>query len=184
MKSTIGLFLIVFVIFSCTQNDNEETETQILSSTDSTTLTDQKLNPEEVKSWLIKSIEKEFSDPLFEDKEKIEHPNDIYTNAYEEYKTDAIGIEYDGGMTEAAFKEKWSKIYNTKYAGIGTGFLISAQDWGKIKVTDCKLLEPQNDGFLMFHVTIEDLEFKSKYVRDIKVVKQEGKYKIDDILEY
>lgn len=183
MKSVFALLLIVFAIFSCTKNSSEETETINQSTIDSTEI-DPKLYPDQVKDWLIKSIENEFSDPLFEDSAKIAHPNDIYTNAYEEYKTDAIGIEYDGGMTEAAFKEKWSKIYNTKYAGIGTGFLISAQDWGKIKVTDCKLIEPQNDAFLMFHVIIEDLEFKSKYTRDIKVVKQEGKYKIDDILEY
>jgi hypothetical protein len=183
MKSVFSLFLIILVIFSCTNDSSKETDTLAQTKIDST-VTDQKLYPDQAKEWLMKSIENEFSDPLFEDKERIDHPKNIYTNTYEEYKTDAIGVEYDSGMTQAAFKEKWSKIYNTKLAGIGNGFLISAQNWGKIKITDCALLEPQNEVFLMFHVIIEDLEFKTKYRRDIKVVKQKGKYKIDDVLEY
>ena len=54
----------------------------------------------------------------------------------------AINLEYHNGdttMNEEAFKKKWQDKYNTKFVGNG-GFIISAQDNGKVKVTNCNLL--------------------------------------------
>jgi macrodomain Ter protein organizer (MatP/YcbG family) len=186
MKQTLGFLFVLSVIFSCTNSQNDATDT--LAIQDSLRLDSinnvKKLMSEDAKTWLIKSIENEFADPLFED-ENQDKKVSIYTKSYEEYKTDAISIDYDGGMTEEAFKKKWGGKYDTKYAGIGTGFLISGQDWVKISITNCTLKSDlSTDSTMVFDVMIEDKEAKAKYKRDIKVIKSDNSFLIDDVLEY
>jgi hypothetical protein len=186
MKQTLGFLFVLFVVFSCTKSQNDTIDT--LAIQDSLRLDSinnvKKLMSEDAKAWLIKSIENEFADPLFEDKNQDKKVS-IYTKNYEEYKTDAISIDYDGGMTEEAFKKKWTGKYDTKYAGMGTGFLISSQDWVKISITNCTLKSDlSTDSTMVFDVIIEDKEAKAKYKRDIKVIKSGNSYLIDDVLEY
>jgi len=185
MKQTLGFLFILSIILSCTNSQNDTIDT--LAIQDSLRLDSinkaQALVSVDAKSWLIKSIENEFSDPRFENENQDKKPS-IYTPAYEEYKTDAISIDFDGGITEEKFKEKWSGKYDTKYAGIGNGFLIAIQDWGKVKVTTCNLKTVATADTLLFDVVLEDTEFKAKYKRDIKIVKSGNSYLIDDVLEY
>jgi hypothetical protein len=185
MKQSVVFLFIISVFYSCTNSQNDVTDTLALQ--DSLRLDSiakaQKLIGEDAKTWLVKSIENEFADPRFESEDQDKRPS-IYTPQYEEYKTDAISIDYDGGMTEEQFKAKWSKKYDTKLAGIGNGFLISSQDWGKVKVTSCNLKNENTNDTLVFDVILEDLEFKGKFKRDIKVIKNGSSYLIDDILEY
>jgi hypothetical protein len=186
MKQILGFLFVLFVIFSCTNSQKDTLDT--LAIQDSLRLDSinnvKRLMSEDAKVWLIKSIENEFADPLFED-ENQDKKVSIYTKSYEEYKTDAISIDYDGGMTEEAFKKKWDGKYDTKYAGIGTGFLISGQDWVKISITNCTLKSDlSTDSTMVFDVMIEDKEAKAKYKRDIKVIKSGDSFLIDDILEY
>ncbi len=186
MKKILGFLFVLFVIFSCTNSQKDTLDT--LAIQDSLKLDSinnvKRLMSEDAKIWLIKSIENEFADPLFED-ENQDKKVSIYTKSYEEYKTDAISIDYDGGMTEEAFKKKWDGKYDTKYAGIGTGFLISGQDWVKISITNCTLKSNlSTDSTMVFDVMIEDKEAKAKYKRDIKVIKSGDSFLIDDILEY
>jgi hypothetical protein len=187
MKQTLGFLFVLFVVFSCTKSQNDTIDT--LAIQDSLRLDSinnvKKLMSQDAKAWLIKSIENEFADPLFEDKNQDKKKVSIYTKNYEEYKTDAISIDYDGGMTEEAFKKKWTGKYDTKYAGMGTGFLISSQDWVKISITNCTLKgDMSTDSTMVFDVIIEDKEAKAKYKRDIKVIKSGNSYLIDDVLEY
>ncbi len=187
MKQTLGFLFVLFVVFSCTKSQNDTIDT--LAIQDSLRLDSinnvKKLMSEDAKAWLIKSIENEFADPLFEDKNQDKKKVSIYTKNYEEYKTDAISIDYDGGMTEEAFKKKWTGKYDSKYAGMGTGFLISSQDWVKISITNCTLKgDMSTDSTMVFDVIIEDKEAKAKYKRDIKVIKSGNSYLIDDVLEY
>jgi hypothetical protein len=186
MKQILGFLFVLFVIFSCTNSQKDTLDT--LAIQDSLRLDSinnvKRLMSEDAKTWLIKSIENEFADPLFED-ENQDKKASIYTKSYEEYKTDAISIDYDGGMTEEAFKKKWDGKYDTKYAGIGTGFLISGQDWVKISISNCTLKSNlSTDSTMVFDVMIEDKEAKAKYKRDIKVIKSGDSFLIDDILEY
>lgn len=185
MKQIFGFLMVLLVIYSCTNNQKDITDSVPLQNSiqlDSIKIA-QAEKSEGAKDWLVRSIESEFSDPRFENDNQDKKPS-IYTPAYEEYKTDAISIDFDGGMTEEKFKQKWSKTYNTKFAGIGNGFLISSQDWGKVKVTACNLKGNATSDTLMFDVVLEDSEFKTKFKRDIKVVKSNNSFLIDDVLEY
>lgn len=185
MKQTLVFLFVLSIIFSCTDSQKEAEDAVALQ--DSLRLDSinnaQQLLSSDAKAWLIKSVENEFLDPLFEN-ENAEKKVSIYTPSYEEYKTDAINIDFDGGMTEEKFKEKWAGKYDTKFAGIGTGFLIAGQDWGKVKVTSCELKSSPSEGIYIFDVTLDDAEFKAKYKRDIKVIKSGNSFLIDDVLEY
>ncbi|WP_276483474.1 hypothetical protein [Paraflavitalea pollutisoli] len=107
------------------------------------------------------------------------------TKDYQEFKQDALNVEYDNGdstITEEKFKKKWQHKYNTDRAGEG-GYFISAQDNGKCKVTTCQWLRNTQDASF-YKVVIEDVDNNLSYHRDIKVIHQNGKLLIDDILEY
>jgi hypothetical protein len=56
------------------------------------------------------------------DQQKI--MQDITTKNYYEYKTDAtnVDMDVDGSLSLKDFQQKWGNKYNTKYAGINTGF--------------------------------------------------------------
>jgi hypothetical protein len=108
------------------------------------------------------------------------------TKEYYEYKQDAINVEYDspeGSLTIEEFNKKWQGKFDTKFVGKG-GFLISSQDNGKVKVTTCILLKNLGDSATIYHVIIDDLDFKNKFIRDIKVIGRSGKLLIADVIEY
>jgi hypothetical protein len=107
------------------------------------------------------------------------------TDDYQNYKVDAMYLDSDREppMSKEEFKKKWEGKYNTEYVGFG-GFIISAQDNGKIKVTSCYLLSDIEQNALVYRVIIEDLDYKMRYNRDIKVIAQHGRLFIDDIMEY
>ena len=182
----------VMILFSCKEQTHDDTQhTQGLGNKteqDSIAKVTERVPPghqeeeeiEKGKLWLIHSIEDTFKATNDTNDEVIP----IYTKRYEEYKSDAINVDMDGGMTEKQFFNKWEDQYNPKMAGVGYGFLIGGQDWGKIKVTYCEVKTKMQDNSLIFNVVIEDLEFKVKYKRDIKIIRSENTYLIDDVLEY
>lgn len=134
---------------------------------------------ENAKEWLIKTIETYF-------KKDLPEMRGITTKLYEEYKTDATNVDLDteGALTQTEFENKWKRLYDTKYAGIGNGFLISGQDWGKIEVTKCNSLKSNSENEFVFETTIRDIDFKVDYKREIKVIKTENSFLICDVKEY
>ncbi|MET3020358.1 hypothetical protein [Flavobacterium hydatis] len=133
-------------------------------------------NQENAKNWLIKTIETNFNKDTYE-------MSDMTTKTYAQYKSDAINIEYDNGLTEESFKKKWKNKFDTKYVGMN-GFLIPTQDYGKIKVSSCKLLYISKDKGYVFETIIKDLTFKTSYKRDIKVIQSGKSFLIADVKEY
>jgi predicted nucleotide-binding protein (sugar kinase/HSP70/actin superfamily) len=129
---------------------------------------------EAAKKWLLKAIDQFF-------KETVEMDN-ITTKTYSEYKSDAMNIEMDGGMTLAAFEKKWNGKFNTKRVGYD-GFLISAQDWNKISVTSCLLMNTTKDNGFLFRVVLKDVVSKEIFKRDIKVIPSGKSFLIADVLE-
>jgi hypothetical protein len=129
---------------------------------------------EAAKKWLLKAIDQFF-------KETVEMEN-ITTKTYSEYKSDAMNIEMDGGMTLAAFEKKWNGKFNTKRVGYD-GFLISAQDWNKISVTSCLLMNTTKDNGFLFRVVLKDVVSKEIFKRDIKVIPSGKSFLIADVLE-
>ncbi|MBS1916654.1 MAG: hypothetical protein JST87_10250 [Bacteroidetes bacterium] len=137
-----------------------------------------------VKTWLIGVIEDYTNSQDL--KHTFENLKKSLTDNYYNYKQDAINLEYDNGDTtvsEEAFKKKWQDKYNIKYVGNG-GFIISTQDNGKIKVTKCNFIKNIGQNASLYKVLIEDLDFKTKFNRDIKLLKVNSKLFIDDVIEY
>ncbi len=130
------------------------------------------------KKWLIQSIESFFQnyDSLNGDFSKI------CTKNYFKYKTDATNVDLDGGLSLSEFRLKW-KYKNLKYAGVSDGFMISGSDFGKIKVTSCEFQSKTANGALIFKVLIEDLDFKSKFYRDIILITSFKSFLINDVIE-
>ena len=131
----------------------------------------------EAKKWLTQAIEKNFNTPE-------SNNQTITTPQYYEYKNDATNVDLDGGMTLQAFQTKWNKKYDTKYAGVGVGFLISGQDFGKISVTQCEAVASSQANQYRFDVQIDDPEMKAKYHREVVVVEANNSFLIDDVKEF
>ncbi|MFN5417195.1 MAG: hypothetical protein ACK5B9_09075 [Flavobacteriia bacterium] len=134
-------------------------------------------NAASAKSWLVDAIETTF-------KEKEGDNPEIFTKNYYAYKSDAIGVGYDGGMDENVFTAKWKKDFDCKFSGMGTGFLISGQDWSTIKVTKCNLISSEKDEDFIFDVIIHDDEANFDYKRKIDVRSEKEQFLIQDVLEF
>jgi len=131
--------------------------------------------------WLVRSLEENFSvEGRESENSDLTSTASIYTKRYREYKTDAIGLEYDDDLTEEQFTKKWQGTYDTKRAGAG-GFLISAQDWNTIKVTRCDLKSTAADGSAIFSVVLTEQSDKAQYPHDIKVIPVGQSFQIDDV---
>jgi len=179
----INILLFSFIIFTaCQKNKVAEQRADSLKVENivqaDTVATSVKVDSSEIaKKWLVDKIEDTFKNDLGEyDK--------FCTKKYAEYKSDATGVGMDGGLTEKAFKKKWSKDYDTKYSGIGIGFMINAQDWNTIKVTDVQLKNKLENGGYLFKIVVDDIEAKARNNRDVKVIRSGKSFLIDDVLEY
>lgn len=174
MKKYIYTFLIACSLVACKESP---TDSKSLSNPTEAT---SKANDDKTmaaKKWLIKAIEDFFLNSMSDQKM-------ITTTRYNEYKSDAIGVDMDGGMTAKEFQLKWGKIYDTNYAGMGVGFLISGQDYGKSKVAKCDAKASNVENEFFFDVQIDDPEMKAVYHREIKLVESNNSFLIDDVKEF
>ncbi len=170
------LLITLLYLASC-QSNSKKIETEVKTYSIIThTKTSEVIESDFAKQWLIESIETNFktAEGLIDS---------ICTKDYAAYKSDAIGVEYDGGMTQQAFEKKWKDKFDVKHVGIGTGFLISGQDWENIKVSKCELSPMKLKEGYLFETIIEDLPSKGTYKRDIKVIKSGKSFLISDVLE-
>jgi hypothetical protein len=172
----IYLLIALLSLASC-QNKEKKVDVEVNSDS---VITDNKVaemsESDLAQNWLIESIETNFNtaEGLIDS---------ICTKDYATYKSDAIGVEYDGGMTLKAFEKKWKYKFDVKHAGVGTGFLISGQDWENIKVAKCELSPIKLKEGYLFETIIEDSPSKTTYKRDIKVIKSGNSFLISDVLE-
>ena len=185
MMNKFYLLVAVLSLASCQKKLEEKSDAKLKADSVSTDIRATKIptkslsESDSAKIWLIEKIEENFktADGLIDK---------ICTKSYAEYKSDAIGIDYDGGLTPKAFEKKWKGKFDLKYAGTGTGFLISGQDWVKITVVKCELSPIKLKEGYLFETTIEDIGATTKtiYKRDIKVVPSGNAFLIADVLEY
>lgn len=132
------------------------------------------------KTWLTEAII-QFFDGTNSDMQKLT------TATYYEFKMDAMNVELeiDGSLSEEEFRKKWQHKYDLNIHPTQTGFLISGQDWGNIKVAQITVKSVNStDRSITFRTLIRDEKFNIDYDRDIIVVKNEGRYLISDVLEY
>ncbi len=181
MKKISTYLLVVLTIIACQNKEAKKEVTtivKVIPPIDSIASTNVEIDSAEMaKKWLIQAVETTFKTNQGEMKS-------ICTPQYEAYKTDAIGVDMDGGMTPLEFKKKWSKKYNTNFAGASVGFMISGQDWQNIKVSKCELKNKTAAGVYLFDCIVEDIEPNVKYKRDVKVISADKSFLISDVLEY
>lgn len=181
MKKIITYLLAILTIISCRNQESQKEEDTVVKVTpmsDSVSSKREFIDSTDLaKKWLIQAVETTFKNNQGEMK-------GICTAQYEAYKTDAIGVDMDGGMTPSEFKKKWNKKYNTILAGASVGFMISGQDWQSIKVSKCELKDKTADGAYLFESIIEDIGPNVKYKRDVKVIPVNKSFLISDVLEY
>ena len=65
--------------------------------------------------------------------------------------------------------------------GIGGAFLIGQQDYGTIKVTDCKQIPSKSEPPYLFYTVISDTVYHLDHKREILVVSTNQGFKIDDV---
>jgi hypothetical protein len=179
----IYLLITLLYLVSCQKNQEQKGEVKTQESVNQDTLvsdiSSKALTQSDLaQKWLTAKIEENFKTPdgLIDS---------ICTKNYAEYKSDAIGVEYDGGLTQKTFEKKWKGKFDVKHVGIGTGFLISGQDWTKIKVTKCELSPLKLKEGYLFETEIGDIgTVTTTYKRDIKVVSSGNSFLIADVLEY
>jgi len=170
----------LFLIMGC--KDVKKTNENINNpSTENKEVNNVKGEAEAAQNWLKSSIINYFKADM--DQQKI--MQDITTKNYYEYKTDAtnVDMDVDGSLSLKEFQQKWGNKYNTKYAGINTGFLISAQDWTNIEVKKCELDAISGDEAFVFDVELVDDGSKEVFKRKIGVVKKDNKFLIADVIE-
>lgn len=134
---------------------------------------------EEAQKWLEKSIVDYFKADIGSEEKNMQK---ITTKDYFDYKTDAtnVNLDVDGSLTDKEFQDKWKSKFDTSKAGVGIGFLISAQDWNSIEVESCDLKSSSRDEYI-FNVVLRDDGFKAQYPSVIKVVKENGSFLIADV---
>lgn len=176
MKRTIIASL--FLIIAC-KEEKKEIKTQQIQ--EKVVLHNESNEAEEAQKWLKTSIVDYFKADIGNEEKNMQK---ITTKDYFDYKTDAtnVDLDVDGSLTEKEFQDKWKSKFDTNKAGIGVGFLITAQDWDKIEVGSCDLKSSSKDEYI-FNVVLTDNSFKAKYPSVIKVVKQNGSFLIADVLQ-
>jgi len=173
MKKILVLIACAMQFIACNTDEKSVSETKQQTETTPTP----KDKSTEAKKWLMQAIEKYFNTPE-------SNYQTITTPQYYEYKNDATNVDLDGGMTLQAFQTKWNTKYDTKYAGVGVGFFISGQDYGKISVTKCDAIASSQANQYRFDVQIDDTEMKAKYHREIVLVEVNNSFLIDDVKEF
>jgi hypothetical protein len=180
MKRTIIASL--FFIIACKEEKKEiKTDAKPQQTEEKVVLNNESSEAEDAKKWLEKSIVDYFKADIGSEEKNMQK---ITTKDYFEYKTDATNVDMDveGSLTEKEFQDKWKSKFDTNKAGIGVGFLITAQDWDKIEVGSCDLKSTSKDEYI-FNVMLTDNSFKAQYPSVIKVIKENGSFLIADVLQ-
>ncbi len=168
------LFASLFLLASCSQTQNSKEVPKEDSAALQQVLTEgtHELNPTEAKTWLQKEVVAFLNENGFE--------NNIFTETYESYKTDAILVDLDEGLTLSEFKDKWKAKFDVEKAGVGVGYFISAQDYNEIKVASCSEEKVEKDA-LWFALDLVDSGSNEHFKSDVKVILENGAYKIADV---
>jgi hypothetical protein len=153
LKFNFALFLLAIITSSFNQNSDKRVEAQ---------------------KWIETEIPKAFNSQL----NPIES---LATDKYQKYKSDAINVDFDGGLTEAAFQEKWKKEFNTKKAGIGLSFILGVQDYELVKVERARFVKKTSPTSYMFLVSFSYSENSGTVAVQLIVEEHENSFLISDV---
>lgn len=128
----------------------------------------------EAQKWIETEIPKAFNSQL----NPIES---LATEKYQRYKSDAINVDFDGGLTEAAFQEKWKKEFNTKKAGIGLSFILGVQDYELVKVERARFVKKISPTSYLFQVSFIYSENLGTVAVQLILEEHENSFLISDV---
>ena len=128
----------------------------------------------EAQKWIETEIPKAFNSQL----NPIES---LATDKYQHYKSDAINVDFDGGLTEASFHEKWKKEFNTKKAGIGLSFILGVQDYELVKVERARFVKKTSPTSYLFLVSFSYSENSGTVAVQLIVEEYENSFLISDV---
>lgn len=128
----------------------------------------------EAQKWIETEIPKAFNSQL----NPIET---LATDKYQKYKSDAINVDFDGGLTEAAFQEKWKKEFNIKKAGIGLSFILGVQDYESVKVERARFVKKISPTSYLFLVSLSYSENSGTVAVQLIVEEHENSFLIADV---
>jgi hypothetical protein len=128
----------------------------------------------EAQQWVETQIPKAFNSQL----NPIES---LATATYQDYKSDAINVDFDGGLTEAAFQEKWKKEFNTNKAGIGLSFILGVQDYELVKVERARFVKKISPSSYLFLVSFSYSENAGTLAVQLIVEEHGNSFLISDV---
>ncbi|MFZ4261277.1 hypothetical protein ACFRAE_04495 [Sphingobacterium sp. HJSM2_6] len=175
----IAMILNGLLLIGCQSNQGNAAH----SIADTTLIADKDVPQKEMESnacaWLKIQVESYFN------QEESSIMESMTTKEYYEYKMDAMNVDLGltGSLSLTEFNKKWSPFFNVQFAGIGSGFLISGQDWKEIKLSTCDIVK-ETDTEIILKVLISDCGLSIDYHREISLVKVDGEFKISDVKEY
>ena len=103
------------------------------------------------------------------------------TEKYQRYKSDAINVEFDGGLSEADFHEKWKKEFDTKKAGIGISFILGVQDYETVKVERARFVKQITPTSYLFLVSFGYSENSGTVAVQLIVEEHKNSFLISDV---
>lgn len=174
-----AVIALLFIITACKEEQKQASAQQ--ESSHKVIAEDKPDKSGEAKKWLVKNMENYFKADLGASDKMMQK---ITTPDYYDYKTDAMNVDMDvdGSLTEKEFQSKWKGKFDTAKAGIGSGFLITGQDWDEIKVSKCELIS-ENKEDKMFDVVLSDKNLNTEYPVKIKVEMGKNGFLIADVLQ-
>ena len=128
----------------------------------------------EAQKWIETEIPKAFNSQL----NPIES---LATDKYQRYKSDAINVDFDGGLSERAFHEKWRKEFNTKKAGIGLSFILGVQDYELVKVERARFVKKITPSSYLFLVSFSYSISSETVAVQLIVEEHENSFLISDV---
>ena len=128
----------------------------------------------EAQKWIETEIPKAFNTQL----NPIES---LATEKYQRYKSDAINVEFDGGLSEADFHEKWKKEFDTKKAGIGISFILGVQDYETVKVERARFVKQITPTSYLFLVSFGYSENSGTVAVQLIVEEHKNSFLISDV---
>ena len=128
----------------------------------------------EAQKWIETEIPKAFNSQL----NPIES---LATEKYQRYKSDAINVDFDGGLSEADFQEKWKKEFDTKKAGIGLSFILGVQDYETVKVERARFVQKITPTSYLFLVSFSYSENSGTVALQLIVEEHKNSFLISDV---
>lgn len=128
----------------------------------------------EAQKWIETEIPKAFNSQL----NPIET---LATEKYQRYKSDAINVDFDGGLSEEAFHEKWVKEFNTKKAGMGLSFILGVPDYELVKVERTRFVKKPSPTSYLFQVSFSYSENFGTVAVQLVVEEHENSFLISDV---